>query len=165
MKNPRLKTSQGVALALSNLCNTCHITDIEDAVADSKSGSELVFRLNHIGINEKFTLDRETDEKVRLKSIDCWGNVHYLEATKEAPREKQLASHITDAINGSFNYKIFAEQMSHEHRSLQYDFTMLCIEWLRKCREMYEEDNYDGRNEYACKTGKILMDKLEERKW
>lgn len=165
MKNPRFKTSQGVALALSNLCNTCHITDIEDAIEDSKSGSELVFRINQIGINEKFMLDRETEERARLKSIDCWGNVHYLEATKEAPREKRLASHITDEINCGFNYKTFVEQMSREHRTLQSDFTTLCLEWLCKCREMYEEDNYDGRNEYACKIGKMIMDHIEEGRY
>ena len=118
MKNPRMKTAQGVLLALSNICNTCSITDVEDAVADSRNGAELVRRLNNLDIFNKFTLDRETDTMVRLKSVDCWGNVEYLEATKETPKEKELATHITNAINCFFNNKAFAEQMSREHRTL-----------------------------------------------
>lgn len=166
MKNVRLKTSSGIQEALSNLCDTCHTTAIEDAVADSKTGSELVSRLNNLrGLyRNNFTLDRETDTMVRLKTVDCWGNTSYLEAQKEpkAEKEKQLAITITDSINGAFSYKAFVEQMSREHRTLQADFTTLCIEWLRKCREMYEEDNYDGRNKYACQTGKVLMDYIEK---
>lgn len=162
MKNPRMKTSRGIPLALSNICNTCSITDIEDAVADSQSGAELVSKLNRLGIFNKFALDRETDSMVRLKCVDYCGNVDYLEAIKETPKEQQLATHITNEINCIFDYKAFVEQMSREHRTLQADFTTLCLEWLLKCREMYESDNFDGRNMYACKTGKVLMDYLEK---
>lgn len=166
MKNVKLKTSSGIPEALSNLCDTCSVVEIEDAVTDSTTGAELVGKLNSIKglFRNNFTLDRETDTMVRLKTVDCWGNVSYLEAIKESKRskEKQLATTITDAINGAFDYKAFVEQMSREHRTLQADFTTLCLEWLRKCREMYEEDNYDGRNKYACQTGKMLMDYIEK---
>lgn len=77
-------------------------------------------------------------------------------------KEKQLAITITDAINGSFNNKKFVEQMSKEHRTLQSEFTSLCLDWLLKCREMYEDNRYDGRNELACRSGKVLMDYLEK---
>ena len=77
-------------------------------------------------------------------------------------KEKQLAITITDAINGSFSNRKFVEQMAKEHRTLQADFTTLCLDWLLKCREMYEEENYDGRNYLACKSGKVLMDHLEK---
>ena len=78
------------------------------------------------------------------------------------PKEGTLAVHITNELNGSFNKKAFVEQMSRDHRTLQSEFTSLCLEWLLKCREMYEADNYDGRNEFACRTGKVLMDHLEK---
>lgn len=164
MKNPRMKTSKGIPLALSNICNTCSITDIEDAVADSRSGAELVNKLNRLDIFNRFALDRETDSMVRLKCVDYCGNVDYLEATKDVPKEKRLATHITNEINCIFDYKAFVEQMSREHRTLQADFTTLCLEWLLKCREMYESENYDGRNEHSCRTGKVLMDYLEKGK-
>ena len=166
MKNPVLKTSNGIREALSNLWyqNECSIAHIEDAVADSRTGYELMTKLNSLNLFRKFTLDRETDTKVRLKSVDRLGNVSYFEAIKEPQesKEKQLATHITNEINCIFDYKKFVEQMSREHRTLQSDFTTLCLEWLNKCREMYEDDNYDGRNEHACRTGKMLMDYLDK---
>lgn len=165
MKNPRMKTSRGIALALSNICDTCSVTDIEDAVADSRSGAELVSRLNRLDIFNKFTLDRETDSMVRLKCVDYCGNVDYLEATKETPKEKQLASHITDALNGCFDPKVFCEAMSREHRTLQHDFTNLCLNWLDQCRKMYNEGNYDGRNEHSCLMGKALWDYIDSDKF
>lgn len=81
---------------------------------------------------------------------------------REKSKEAQLAITITDALNGSFDMKEFCKQMSIEHRTLQSDFTSLCLEWFVTCREMYENDNYDGRNKYACKTGKVLIDHLEK---
>jgi hypothetical protein len=165
MKNPVLKTSNGIREAMESLWyhNECSIAHIEDAVEDSKTGYELMTKLNSLNLFRKFVVDRETDTKVRLKSVDRLGNVSYFEATKEpqSNKEQQLAIHITNAINCSFNYKAFAEQMSREHRTLQSEFTTLCLEWLLKCRELYETDNYDGRNEHACRMGKALWDYIE----
>ena len=169
MKNPVLRTSNGLREALENLWygSECSVTHIEDAVEDSTTGYELMTKLNSLHLFRKFTLDRETDTKVRLKSVDRLGNVSYFEVTKEpkAQKEKQLATHITNEINCIFDYKAFVEQMSCEHKTLQSDFTTLCLEWLLKCREMYEEDRYDGRNEHACRTGKVLMDYLDNGKF
>ena len=165
MRDLKLTNHNGVRLSLTFICNTCPTVAIEDAVADSKTGAELVSKLNGLGVYDKFTLDRETSTMVRLKSVDCWGNIRYLTATKDIPKATQLATHITNEINCIFDYKAFVEQMSREHRSLQADFTTLCLEWLLKCREMYEAENYDGRNKYACKTAKILMDYLDNGKF
>jgi hypothetical protein len=169
MKNPVLKTSTGIREALCNLWynNECSIAHIEDAVADSKTGAELTVRLNRLNLFRKFTLDRETDTMVRLKSVDYLGNVSYFEATKEpkVEKEKQLAITITDALNGCFDPKVFCEAMSREHRTLQHDFTNLCLNWLDQCRKMYNEDNYDGRNEHACLMGKALWDYIDSDKF
>ena len=84
MKNPTLRTSRGQAEALQNLWynNRCTIADIEDAVEDSRNGKELVTKINKLNLLRKFTLDRETETKVRLKSIDALGNISYFEAGK-----------------------------------------------------------------------------------
>ena len=84
MKNPTLRTSRGQAEALQNLWynNRCTIADIEDVVEDSTNGTELVSKINKLNLLRKFTLDRETETKVRLKSIDALGNVSYFEAEK-----------------------------------------------------------------------------------
>ena len=76
----------------------------------------------------------------------------------DGQKEKQLVTHITDNLNSGISNKLFCESMSREHRYLQSEFTNLCLWWLEKCRDMYNEGNYDGRNEYACKAGKMLMD-------
>lgn len=83
MKNVRLTTGHGVNESISNLLYMGRVTaeDIYDAVEDSKDGSELVRRLGKLNI-QKFVLDRETDEYVRLKSTDVLGNVRYLKAWK-----------------------------------------------------------------------------------
>lgn len=166
MKNPILRTADGIREAMSNLWyrNECSVAEIEDAVADSNNGTELINELNKLKLLRKFTLDKESDTKVRVKMTDCWGNISYFEATKEpkVEKEKQLAGTITDAINGSFSKKEFCEAMSKEHRYLQYEFTELCLWWFEKLAEMYEQGNYDGRNEYACRTGKEITEFLNK---
>lgn len=84
MKNPKLKTSMGIREAISNLWyyNECSIVEIEDTVEDSTTGAELVKRINKLTLLRKFTLDRETDTKVRLKSVDKLGNISYFEVEK-----------------------------------------------------------------------------------
>lgn len=166
MKNPILKNSSGIREALSNMWygDESSIAEIEDAVADSNNGTELANKLNNLKLFYKFKIDRETDTKVRLITSDCWGNVVYFEATKEPQivKEKQLATTITDAINGRFSKKEFCEAMSREHRYLQGEFTELCVWWLEKCAEMYEQNNYDGRNKYACEVGKQITEFLNK---
>lgn len=166
MKNCILRTDNGIREAMSNLwySNECSITEIEDAVADSNNGTELLNRLNKLKLLRKFTLDREDDRRVRLKTVDTFGNVSYFEATKEpkVAKEKQLAGTITDAINGRFSKKEFCEAMSREHRYLQDDFTVLCVWWFEKLAEMYNEGNYDDRNKYACQLGKQITEFLNK---
>ena len=80
----------------------------------------------------------------------------------QTKKEKQLAETITDALNGMFSKKQFCEAMSREHRYLQYEFTELCIWWFEKLAEMYEQGNYDGRNECACRAGKEITEFLNK---
>ena len=76
-------------------------------------------------------------------------------------KEKQLATTITDAINGLFDQQKFCDAMSKEHRALQYDFTNLCLNWLARCSDMYDDGNYDARNELACILGKTLINYMK----
>lgn len=73
----------------------------------------------------------------------------------------QLAEIITNSLNGGFSRANFCEAMSREHRYLQNEFTWLCIAWLEKCAKMYEQGNYDDRNEFSCKVGKIVTNLLK----
>lgn len=65
------------------------------------------------------------------------------EIVENLGKESKLAQAITQTINGSFCEREFCEAMGHEHEFLQYEFTMLCLSWLKKCKELYNEDSDD----------------------
>ena len=66
-------------------------------------------------------------------------------------------------VNGSMrSKKNVAEKMSLEHRYLQSEMFKVCMEYIVKLAENCERGYYDGRNEYACKTAKIIIDHLNE---
>lgn len=66
-------------------------------------------------------------------------------------------------VNGSMRSpKNVAEQMSVEHRYLQSQMFMVCMAYITKLAENCERGYYDGRNEYACQTAKIIIDHLKE---
>ena len=69
-----------------------------------------------------------------------------------------IVKEISNYVNSySSDYKEFARLMSYEHRTLQQQFTKLCIAWLR---ELSETENYDLRNEGSVKFAKSIKDKL-----
>lgn len=66
-------------------------------------------------------------------------------------------------VNGSMRSKEnVAEKMSLEHRYLQSEMFKVCMEYIVKLAENCKRGYYDGRNEYACKTAKIIIDHLNE---
>lgn len=82
MKNVQYFTPNGVPLSLKNLFyrNDCSVVAIRDVVEDASTPEELRNGLNKLNLFEKFEFDRLTDTYVRLKSKDCFGNVHFLKA-------------------------------------------------------------------------------------
>lgn len=69
---------------------------------------------------------------------------------------KELVQDITDYLN-TFNSKEteFCEAMSCEHRTLQQNFTRLCLQWIEYCAS--HEYRFDGRNEQSHEVSiKIL---------
>lgn len=80
----RLRTGRGIPESISNLWygNDCDISQLEDTIDDSLSANELTLRINRLQLLRKFTLDRETDTKIRLKSVDNLGNISFLELYK-----------------------------------------------------------------------------------
>lgn len=79
-----LYTSNGIPEALSNLWyrTESSVVEIQDAVEDAKNGKDLLRRLGGMKLLRWFTLDRENEQRVRLKSTDGFGNVSYLEIRK-----------------------------------------------------------------------------------
>ena len=82
MKNVRYFTANGIPLSLKNLFyrNECSVVMITDVVEDATTPEELKNGLNRLDLFEKFDIDRITNTYVRLKSKDCFGNIHFLKA-------------------------------------------------------------------------------------
>lgn len=82
MKDAKFFNSDNIPLALSNLYfrDECTVTEILDAVEDSKTAEELAERLNNLKLFEKFVVDRKTDKYIRLRSVGAFGGIHYFKA-------------------------------------------------------------------------------------
>ena len=75
-----------------------------------------------------------------------------------AQRDTDAVKFISNYVN-SFNvdYEEFAKEMSYEHRTLQQNFTRLCIAWLK---QLSQTEYYDLRNEGSVKFAQSIQDKL-----
>ena len=61
-------------------------------------------------------------------------------------------------VNGKCgNKENVAELMCREHRYLQSEMFFVCLAYIRKMAENYDNDCYDLRNEYACRTAKQMI--------
>ena len=75
-----------------------------------------------------------------------------------AQRDTEIVREISSYVNSmNSSYEEFARLMSYEHRTLQQNFTKLCIAWLR---QLSETENYDLRNEASVKFAQSIKDKL-----
>ena len=83
-KNIVLFTANCIPEALSNLWfrTDCSVVELWDAVEDAKDGKDLLRRIQRLKLLEKFTLDRENEQRIRFKGTDCFGNINYLEIRK-----------------------------------------------------------------------------------
>ena len=64
-------------------------------------------------------------------------------------------------VNGKCgNKENVAELMSREHRYLQSEMFFVCLAFIRKLAENYDNDCYDLRNVYACRTAKQMISAL-----
>ena len=77
-----------------------------------------------------------------------------------AQRDTEIVKAVSNYVNGmGSDYAEFARLMSYEHRTLQQNFTNLCIEWLK---QLANTTNYDLRNESSVKFAQSIQDKLVE---
>ena len=61
--------------------------------------------------------------------------------------------------NMGVDYEEFARLMGNEHRTLQQNFTKLCVAWLKHLSEV---EYYDLRNEGSVKFAQSIKDKLTD---
>lgn len=66
---------------------------------------------------------------------------------------------VSNYVNSmSADYKEFAQLMGREHRTLQQNFTKLCVAWLK---HLATTEYYDLRNEASVKFAQSIQDKLD----
>lgn len=81
---------------------------------------------------------------------------------------KQLVSLITDNLNTfgtKERYKEICESMSSEHRTLQQNFTGLCLSWIEFIGNTdpdFIRRNIDGRNQYSNEICSKISKFMEE---
>jgi hypothetical protein len=80
----------------------------------------------------------------------------------EENKQKEFADQITTKLNTyGFSQKDFNEAMSTEHRTLQQNFTRMCLGWIE---HMAETDLRftDHRNEASVKISKKLIERYKD---
>lgn len=55
----------------------------------------------------------------------------------------------------------FAALLTHEHRTIQQNFTRMCVAWLEELAK--PEARYDLRNESSVKLAREFVTKVQER--
>ena len=70
--------------------------------------------------------------------------------------ETENVRKVSDMLNSfSFDPESFCKEFTKEHRTIQQNFTRLCIHWLCTCAS--DDYRYDGRNESSHKLAEALM--------
>ena len=73
------------------------------------------------------------------------------------PNTKDNVSKVADMLNCmGFNPEEFCKEMTKEHRTLQQNFTRLCVHWLCTCAS--DDYKYDLRNEASHLVSKALVE-------
>lgn len=71
-------------------------------------------------------------------------------------QNKQNAEKVAVMLNVfGFDNDGFCDAMCRQHRTLQQNFTRLCIAWLATCAS--DDYRYDGRNEASHEVAKALI--------
>lgn len=71
-------------------------------------------------------------------------------------QNKQNAEQVAEMLNVfGFDNDGFCDAMCRQHRTLQQNFTRLCIAWLATCAS--DDYRYDGRNEASHEVAKALI--------
>lgn len=78
--------------------------------------------------------------------------------------DEVFARFFSDFVNNTLhNEKNAAMAMAHDHRYLQQEMFKVFLEYAKLLRHNFNNDVYDGRNEYACKCAKIMLDALDDK--
>lgn len=80
MRSAKFFNASHTPLAWSN--DFDNVEHLHDAIEDSTNAKELVKNVNSVARFLRFSVDRETEEYVRLIAEDCFGNIRYIKVWK-----------------------------------------------------------------------------------
>ena len=112
--------------------------------------------------------DHPTDPKDKLVVYECscgktvvksevyHRSLDYKRKELEEEKLDKLVTGLSNYVNQGGSVKKFAERFSQEHRTLQQNFTRLCMGWFEKLASL-DEYQYDGRNEASHKLAKRIV--------
>ena len=75
---------------------------------------------------------------------------------------EEKAEVIEDLVNCTGWYgDDIAKKLSKMHRYLQQEFFKMVLTYVARLANNYEKGWYDGRNEWACKMARLMMDGIK----
>jgi hypothetical protein len=81
------------------------------------------------------------------------------EFVKKGDVHEGRAGVVSDMLNHmDFDPVRFCEFMQRDHRTLQQNFTRLCVEWLKTCAS--SDYRTDGRNADSARVAHLLLDNV-----
>lgn len=106
------------------------------------------------------------EEKEELNDIIANRFKHELCQEPGETEDDVFARFFGNFVNGKMHSKEkVAERMCTEHRYLQQEMFKVCLEYMKKLAENYNNGYYDGRNEWSCQTSSMIVEALKEKNW
>ena len=159
--------------------NKRHIAEFKEACKDLNFATSMFYyELNNheysytqdisetllgLGLSETKVAQDPILSEALQKAIDKINGLE--EARKEREREeerKQEVDNISNMINKmGFSPTEFCNRFLKEHRSIQADFTHLCITWLKTIGA--NDYEFDDRNKRSHEIAKMIKEFLEEK--
>ena len=115
-----------------------------------------------LGISEKALEENPILQEGLQKAIDKINALEEARRMREREEErKQEIENVSNMINKlSFSPQDFCKRFLKEHKSIQADFTHLCITWLKTIGS--DDYEFDDRNKRSHEIAKMIKDFLEK---
>jgi len=110
---------------------------------------------SHLSEEHRKIVDEEDNPDVRKKMLDSMRETVY-----QGSEGADLARRVSKLVNNLLpedDIEFFVTAMSREHRTLQQNFTRLCLRWFEVLAEMKENNYYDLRNEASCELAEAII--------
>lgn len=128
--------------------------EYEDYQLSNEQIAELVERGTLMGAEKAFLMEKAYE---RFKRECC--------ARVGEGRDELFARNFSDYVNRcGHNNKKAVKEMGRDHRHLQQEMFILCLEYMKVLAEAYKQDRYDPRNQWAAKCSDKAIQALIEAK-